>query len=190
MAEEYEEDVSSDEEEEVDEEFERKEIIRQIEAYHRHFPEILNKKTEKADEAIKSKTAKYSGVTSKDKLKEELETIKKRVSGTTLIKDFGGLFVVGAYAIQDAGTLFGLKLNGPKASLATVVEQNQAMFSSIMKEIACKYDLEKYMEPEMRLGILGIRCIAACHIANTTEEEVRKPVAIAEKQEENKMYQE
>lgn len=171
------------EEEEEEEEEERKEMIRQIEAYHRNFPEILSKRTNKSEEKLNEKiTKKYSAITNKDKLRAELDGIKRQVSGTTMIKDLGSLFITGAFVLQDGGEAFGLKLKGPKIALADIVAQNQGAFSSVMRELGCKYNLEKYAEPEVRMGLLCLQCIGTCHISNKIAEEtagqVRKPIAI------------
>lgn len=179
-------DVESDAENDTEEEEkERRDTIRQLKAYHRSFPDILNKKTTKAQDAQDIKIEeKYTNITDNEKLKEELADIKLKVGGTTMMKDIAGLFVSIAFFVQDTPLL---KLNGPAVSLATVIQSNEAIYNSVMKEIACKYDLTKYLEPEIRLGLILAQSVGITHLKNKFAEETALKVKQPQPLNENKI---
>lgn len=165
----YSEDESYEEKEE--ETLDRDDLIRQIEDYHREFPEILNNKdVKKAQENVKKVRERYTDATSTEKIKEDLELIKVAVGGKNMGGALSGLCVPIAMIIEHVGSEMGLKLNGPSKSLTEVVHTNRTVFESCIKEIVCKYGLGTYMQPEVRLAIALGSCVLSVHTENTTAE--------------------
>lgn len=159
-----------DSDSESDDDDERAELLRQITAYHRHFPEVLTKKATTAAAGVKKTVAAtYSSATPTQKLKDDLKELKNQVGGAGVVKDLSSLFVTMAYVMQGMGSFVGLKLEGPKVSLADIVNENRASFAAVSKELICKYDLESVGEPEVRLGMLAAQCLMVVHMKNTTE---------------------
>jgi hypothetical protein len=157
----------SDSETEIEnEQDERELLIKQINNYHKNFPDILNKKAEKKVPLLK----KYSKLTPIETLKQDLNDAQTTVASQNMIKDVGALCVSAAYGLQNIGNMIGLKLAGPKIDLATIVHQNKQAFDVIVKELACKYDLMGMAQPEIRLGLLASQCILVVHSTNTQPE--------------------
>lgn len=90
-----------------------------------------------------------------------------QVGGMSIIKSLATL-------VQSVGKRWGLLLYGDKTTLVETVGQNEAQFNSLIKEIACKYAMDKFVEPEARLGLLSLQCIYTTHTINTHH---RKSVA-------------
>jgi hypothetical protein len=172
--------ISDSEEENEDEEAkEREDLIRQIEAYHREFGDVLNKKeVKKAQEESKKIRTKYTAATPTKKLRDELDAIQKCVGGSTFMGSLGGLCVPIAGVIEKFGVGIGLKLDGPKKSLQGLVYDNQKIFESCIKELMCKYDCTSYMQPEVRLAMTLGACIMSVDYANKMEMKIVHPVPI------------
>lgn len=144
----------------------REELLDQIASYHRYFPDILSSRAKgKKKSGADDLTAKFVGK-SDEFLRKELDDIKKEVSGVNMVRDLGGLIVLGAAGVQSVGSYAGLKLDGPKTNLTGVVQQNLTAFNSVTKELLCKYGGSKYCEPEIRLGLLCAQSILGVHAVN------------------------
>ncbi len=72
-----------------------------------------------------------------------------------------------ATIVQSLGKRFNLLLYGDKVTLVQTVKDNEDQFNSLLKEIACKYAMDKFVEPEARLGLLSAQCIYNTHAINT-----------------------
>jgi hypothetical protein len=156
---------------------ERAELIRQITAYHREFPEILTKRSAKTStDARRTVAAHYTTATPIEKLREDLAEVKKQVTSKAGATDMAGLIFPLALTFQALGSLLGLKLDGPKKDLATSVRENREALTQITKELMCKYDMEGKgaCEPEVRLLLSLGTFVYLTHAENTAELEEQK----------------
>ncbi len=140
------------------------EIIKHIEAYRRNFPDLCEKLKKEYDPNMDT-----------EYLKKELDKIRILVSENNTIKNMGDLCVTTAYFIQDIGEYAGLKLNGPKLSLANIVNSNKETYNSIMKEIICEHNLSGWTKPEYRLAMLTAQCLVVTHAQNASAPAETKP---------------
>jgi hypothetical protein len=160
------------EEEDPEEEEEKKNIVKQILAYHKHFPDILCKGKGKS---YNPKT-KYNTNQPLEKLQDALKEIEELVSSSSIISDLGGLAVVASQGVMPLGSLLGLKLEGPKINLPSVVNSHKRTFDSIIKQLICKYGLMDCCSAEIRLGLLAVQCVAITHMANSSAEKVEEEI--------------
>lgn len=159
----------------VSEEEERKNLISQIERYHRYFGDVI-KQSEKSSKSEEKGIASYSSATPIDKLTKDLEKCKRAVNGTTLINDASSIIVSAAVGVESIGNTFGLKLSGPRTSLSTIINNNVAAFETCIKQLFCKYGTDTMLEPEARLGLLSLQCLVACHLANKDASSIVQPI--------------
>jgi hypothetical protein len=167
-------DLDSDDSDFAEDPNDREDMIEQIASYQREFPELLTKSKRKGRETS-SVRSRYGPTVPTDRVRRDLDDIKKEIASSNAIKSMGGLIISGAVGVQYLGSCAGLKLDGPRVSLAKYVQDNQEAFVGITKELLVKYKMTQYMEPEVRLGLLLANMIVGVHCVNSVAEEDLRP---------------
>lgn len=101
-------------------------------------------------------------------IRKRIEEMRRAIAAANTSSDMGGMVVGAAFVVQSVAARAGLRLDGPKVSLADIVAQQQAAYSTLLKEIACKHGGPAFSEPETRMGMLALSSIAFVHMQNSS----------------------
>jgi len=98
---------------------------------------------------------------------DTLKTLRHGIGGANSARELGGVSIALGCVIQALGGRMGLQLEGKKASLIDQVAANEEAYSTIAKELLCKYGGAGLLEPEARLALLTMSCIGSVHVRNS-----------------------